>query len=307
MKKKLFLILLSLVLTLGLLAVPASAAKSNVYTSTLDIASIRQNASGNGYVWKNIDGTLELNNITIDTTDSVGLTVPENATITLKGKNYIKASDTAITCLTSATFQGSGTLTVVSNGIGIRSLSLNSDDSIRFRSDKMSITAEKIGVYSEKATLVFSSKSAEIAAGEYAVKGERVKIVSGTLSTDGGILSAEVLTVNAANLSVNSSGEALHSDRKTDISNVSLSVGSSSDSLSPAEKYNGESCIKTVSTVKAAKRGVLFGGRFHVFFDYLTFILIAAAIAAVVILPIYIKYRKTKRISEQAQEKKTKR
>lgn len=307
MKKKLSLVLLSLVLTFGLLAVPVSAAKSNVYTSTLDIASIRQNASGNGYVWKNIDGTLELNSITIDTTDSVGLKVPENATITLKGKNYIKASDVAITCLTSATFQGSGTLTVVSNGIGIQSLSLNPDDSIRFRSDKISITAERIGVYSEKATLVFSSKSAEISAGEYAVKGERVKILSGTLSTDGGILSAEALTVSAANLSVSSSGEALHSDRKTDISNVSLSVGSSSDSLAPAEKYNGESCIKTVSTLKAVKRGVLFGGRFYVFFDYLTFILIAAAIAAVVILPIYFKYRKTKRISAQAQEKKNKR
>lgn len=307
MKKKLFSVLLSLVLTLGLLAFPTYAAKSNVYTSTLDIASVRQNASGNGYVWKNIEETLELNNITIDTTDSVGLTVPENATITLKGKNYIKASSTAITCLTSATFQGSGTLTVVSDGTGIRALSSSSEDILRFRSDKIVISAGKIGVYSEKATIVFSSKSAEITAGEYAIKGGRVKILSGALSTNGGILSSETLTVNAADLSVSASGEALHSDRKTDISNVSLSVGSSLDSLAPAEKYNGESCVKTASTVKAVKKGVLYGGRFHVFFDYLTFILITVAIAAVVILPIYFKYRKTKRISAQVQEKKNKR
>ena len=296
MKKTLSLIFLILAVLSSLLILPVSAAKNNVYTSTLDLASVRQNASGVGYVWRNIEGTLELNNITIDTSDDIGLKIPDNAVITLKGKNYVKASKIAITCLNSATFQGSGSLTVISDDIGIQCLSLSSEDNVRFRSDKITVTAGKIGIFSENATTSFSSGSMEITAGDYAIKGERVKILSGVLVASGGIHASETLTVNGANITASSSDKALHSDRKIDISNVTLSVGETFDTLAVSENYNGEKAIKTVSTVKIEKKGVLFGGRFSVFVDYLVFTVIIIAITAVVSLPIYFKYRKTKKI-----------
>ncbi len=296
MKKTLYITLLILTVLLSVFTFPVNAASDKLYTSTLDIASIRQNASGDGYVWKNIEGTLELNNITIDTSDEIGLKIPGNAVITLKGKNYVKASKIAITCLSSATFQGSGSLTVVSDDMGIQCLSLNPDDNVRFRSDKISVTAGKIGVYAEKATLVFSADSMVVTATDYAIKGEKVKILSGALNASGRIFADETLTVNGANLTVSAPDKALHSSRRLDILGVTLSVGESTDTLNPAEGYNGEKAVKTVSTVKAEKKGVLFGGRFHVFFDYLTFVLIILAIAAVIILPIYFKYRKTNKI-----------
>lgn len=296
MKKTLTLILLILTVISSIFAFPVSAAKDNNYTSTLDIASIRQNASGDGYVWKNIEGTLELNNINIDTTDEIGLKIPGNAVITLKGNNTVKASKIAITCLTSATFQGSGSLTVISDDMGIQCLSLSSEDNVRFRSDKITITAGKTGIYSENATLVFSAGNTGITAADYAIKGERVKILNANLVALGRIFADETLTVNGANLTASAPDKALQSSRKIDISSVTLSVGENTDTLAVAESYNGEKAIKTVSTVKVEKKGVLFGGRFPVFVDYLVFIFIIIAISAVIALPIYFKYRKTKKI-----------
>ena len=296
MKKTLSLFLVMLTVISSLFAIPSGAAKANTYTNTLDLASVRQNASGAGYDWKNIEGTLELNNISIDTSDDIGLKIPGNAVITLKGNNYVKASKIAITCLTSATFQGSGTLTVVSGETGIQCLSTSAEDNVRFRSDKITVNAGKVGIFAENATLVFSAKDMSITAAEHSVKGERVKIVNGALTVSGMIHASETLTVNGANLTAAANEKALHSDRKIDISNVTLSVGESAESLATAESYNGEKSIKTVSTVKAEKKGVLFGGKFHVFFDYLAFTFLILAIAAVIILPIYFKYRKTQRI-----------
>ena len=296
MKKTLTLVLLIFTVISSIFTFPVSAAKGNNYTSTLDLASVRQNASGNGYVWKNIEGTLELNNINIDTADEIGLKIPGNAVITLKGNNYVKASKIAITCLTSATFQGSGSLTVVSDEMGIQCLSLSPEDNIRFRSDKITINAGKIGVYSENATLIFSAGNMGITAADYAIKGEKVKILSTTLTASGRIFADETLTVNGANLTASAPDKALQSSRKLDISSVTLSVGESTDTLATAESYNGEKAVKTVSTVKVEKKGVLFGGRFPVFVDYLAFVLIILAIAAVVALPIYFKYRKTQKI-----------
>lgn len=296
MKKILSTALLVFLLVSSLFAIPTTAAKGNFYDHTLDLASVRQNASGDGYVWKNIEETLELNNITIDTADDIGLKIPDNAVITLKGKNYVKASKIAITCLTSATFQGTGSLTVVSDDMGIQCLSTSSEDTVRFRSDKITVTAGKVGVYSENATLIFSAKNMEVIATEHSIKGERIKILNGSLNATGKIHGDEALTVNAANLTVTAPDKALHSDRKIDVSNVTLSVGETVDTLAAAEKYNGEKAIKTVSTVKVEKKGVLFGGRFPVFVDYLVFTVIIIAIAAVIGLPIYFKYRKTQKI-----------
>ena len=295
MKKTLAIILLIFTVLSSLFATPIAAAKGNVYTNTLDIASIRQNSSGNGYDWNNIDGILELNNITIETTDEIALKIPDNAVINLKGKNYVKASKIAITCLTSATFQGTGSLTVISEDMGIQCLSISSEDSVRFRSDNITVTA-KTGVYSENATLIFSAKSMEITGTDYAIKGEKVKLSGGSLTANGRIYADETLTVNAVNLSATAPDKALHSSRKIEISSVTLSSGESLQTLNAAESYNGEKAIKTVSTVKVEKKGVLFGGRFHVFFDYLTFVLIIIAISAVIILPIYFKYKRTQKI-----------
>ena len=299
MKKKIFALLFVLIFTFSFFSVSTNAAKKNIYTNTLDLASVRQNISGDGYDWQNIEGTLELNNITIDTADEIGLKIPENAVITLKGTNYIKASNIAITCLSSATFQGSGSLTVVSDNIGIQSLSLNPDDNVRFRSDKVLINAGKTGIYSENATLVFSGKNTEINATDYAIKGEKIKFINGTFISNGNIYAAETLTVNAANITVCAPDKALYSERKIDISNVKISVGDTQSALTEAVSYNGEKCIEFISTVKTKNTGVLFGGNLPVFVDYIVFFIIILAIAAVITVSIYIKYKKNQKLKEK--------
>jgi hypothetical protein len=262
------------------------------------LSTVEQHEQGNGWKWNNFDNVLDLDNLKIETNDDFGLKLPENATINLKGKNYIKASYCAISCLTSATFQGSGSLTVISENYGIRCISLSSEDTVRFRSGKITVSAGAHGIFSENSTLIFSSDKMEITSTDYAIKGKTVKIPSGNLTATGKIHASENLIISGGSLFASANGSALTSGRKTEISGVKISVGNSSELLSPAESYNGESYIKLVSTVSNAKKGILFGGRLPVFVDYIVFFLILIAAVSVVAVPIYVKYRKTQKLKE---------
>ena len=64
--------------------------------------------------------------------------------------------------------------------------------------------------------------------------------------------------------------------------------------MTTAENYEGEACIKTVSTYDDAPKSVILGDKFGAFFDVLIFVGIAVVLAAVVVLPIVIKKKKAK-------------
>ena len=85
MKKRLISITLAVILLLSVCPI-AIFADNATYNQTLDIAAAKKDVSGPGYQWQNRYDILTLTNITIDTNDTYGLKIPENATIILKGK-----------------------------------------------------------------------------------------------------------------------------------------------------------------------------------------------------------------------------
>ena len=82
-----------LVLTAVLLLVPFVSAA--VYeaeavvtiTKSVNLTNPRMNMSGAGYAWMNLDKTLTLDGLYIDTSDEYGMRIPDGATVILKGNN----------------------------------------------------------------------------------------------------------------------------------------------------------------------------------------------------------------------------
>ncbi len=285
---------IALILLFPFYNIEANAAQT--HTSTLDIAQINKNTSGDGYVWANMDDLLTLTDFRLETDDEFGLKLPDNATIVLNGDNYIKASSCAIRCVTSLTIEGNGTLTLVSGDTGILCVSNSTRDTVRFRSGDIKISAESHGVYSEYATVSFSGANTEISGADYAVRGRNVQMTAGNINIEGKIHSATDLTLTAVNLNASADGAVLVADHEIRISGVDMKLGPSLDSLSNAESYSGEAAISTVSNVDATRRGVLLGGSFPVFVDYIVFSLIAIVAVALIAVPIYLKQQKTKKL-----------
>ncbi len=280
------------------------SAKNAPITSTLNIAATNQNSKGNGYVWDNLNCILTLTDCEINTEDDYGLKLPANSVVELNGNNIIKASVTGIHCLSSVTFSGSGTLTVIAGNAGIICASTSVKDTVRFRSGKLSISSDNYGIYSENAILSFTGAEVSIHAAGYSVYGNDLQFVSGTLDMTSSVNAKGKAEFSGANVTVTSDSAAVTAVRGISISGCNVSVGSSPEALSAAESYNGESCLKLVSTVKNVKTSKLFGENIPAFVDYIVVILLVLLIAAVIIVPIYIKARKTKRLASQSERKK---
>lgn len=276
------------------LPLPAKAA--NTLTSTLDIAAINQNTSGPGYDWQNIDRILTLNNLNIDTSDPFGLTLPADTTVILKGKNYIKASETAIRCVTSATFEGSGSLTIVSGNTGIICVSTLQSDILRFRSGKLDITSPNYGIYSENAIISFAGASVKVNSDSFAVRGKNIQMTSGNLDITGKISASSDLTITGVNLTASASESVLSAGYSMNISGVKLSAGSAPDMLTEADKYNGENAVKFISTVKNFKSSILFGENVPSWVDGIAFAFLILIAAALIAVPLYFKHLKTKKL-----------
>ncbi len=295
MKKRAILIIMMIMLmTLMLFVLPANA--DETITKTLDIASLNKNSTGAGYTWTNIDGILTMDGLRIETEDDYGLTLPSNATIVLKGNNYIKASDCAIRAVSGLAIEGTGTLTIISGNTGIACASNSELDALRFRSGSISITAEGNAVFSEYATVYFSGAKATISGKTHAVRAKNIQITSGKLDFAGRLSAVSNLSIKGANVTASSQAPVLSAGVKLELSSVDIFCGNSLDALSEVTEYNGSSAIKLNSNIKNSKKGLLFGGRFPVFVDYIVFVALGLVAIAIIAVPIYIKSKKTKKL-----------
>lgn len=270
-------------------------AKNQTITKSIDFATINKDYSGPGFVWKNIEGTLTIDGLNIDTTDQYGINLPEESTIIIKGSNYIKASTYAVRSLSSLNFEGDGTLTVISDDIGVISISQSTSNIIRFRSGNVNITAP-YGVFSENCTISFSGGNVTVNSSSYSISGNNVQMTSGNLNITGRISAKKNLSVSAVNLTASASEAVLTAGEKLKIQTVDISVGETLENLNSSDKYNGEKAVKLVSTAVVKKPSILFGGKAPAFVDYLVFVSLIAFAGAVIAIPLYIKHKKTKKL-----------
>ena len=294
MKRKITALTLVILIITALIPVTANAAET--LSSTLDIASINQNTSGPGYDWQNIDGILTLNNLTIDTESVYGLTLPADATVILNGDNYIKASEYAIRCVTSVTFEGNGSLTLISGNTGIISVSALENDTLRLRSGKINITAPNYGIYTENTMISFAGADVTISSDNFAVRGRNIQMTSGTIDITGKISASDDLTITGVDLTASAPESVLSAGHALKISGVKISAGPSADALADADAYNGENAVKFISTVSNAKTSILFGDNVPSWVDGIIFTLLILAAAAVIAVPLYIKQKKTQKL-----------
>jgi len=280
----------------SILAVPASAAVK--ITETVNLSLPKRNMSGHGYYWDNRQKTLTLDGLNIDTANEYGMKVTGGATIILKGKNYIKASKAALAIAGTVTFKGNGSLTLVSDDMGIYCYSTDDSTTIRFMSGTYNITAGGNGVHSTHTTLSFIDGVWDVTAENpeaYAINGRTLKLYGGKMTLRGAVHAALDLDVQALSLSVTAEKPALTADKTLIIKDVAISAGASADALTDTAEYAGENCVRMKSVRKDTRTSIFFGENVPRIADYGALVLFLALTAAGIGVPFLRTRQKTKR------------
>ena len=300
-----------LVLTAVLLLVPfvnAAVYEADAVvtiTKSINLTNPRMNMTGAGYAWMNLDKTLTLDGLYIDTSDEYGMRIPDGATVILKGNNYIRAASYAMGIPGNVTFKGNGTLTLVGGDAGLYFYSTDDTTIARIMGGNFKITAGGVGIRSEYTTLSVTKGTFDIdvpAKDGVAILGRTLKLHGGKFTAQGPITASQNLEIRAANLSVASDRAALSATRKLTLKDVSLSVGATADDLRKADGYNGENCIRVKFAANLLGESVLFGETVPMFADILVIVALAALVAAGIGLPLLRAHRRSKRALAAAAE-----
>jgi hypothetical protein len=257
--------------------------------------------SGHGYYWDNRNKILTLDGLYIDTTSDYGLRIPQNATVILKGKNYITASKAALTCPGNVNFKGDGSLILTSEDMGIYFYSTDDSTTARFLDGSFEITAGGNGIHSEYTALSFVGSKVKIsapAADKYAILGRSVKLYGGELSLDNSVHAALSLEIQALKLDITSGKTALSSEKELVLDKVSIKAGDTASSLSAKEEYAGENCLSLRSAANNLGSSILFGDSVPMFVDILIPLALLALIAAGIAVPFIRSYRSGKKARE---------
>lgn len=298
--RSLFIILtFSLVFTA--LFLPTYAKSDNTITETVNLANINKNAEGNGYEWANLTDTLTLDSLNIVTDDDYGLKLPKEATVVLKGNNYISAKQCALVCTGTVTFTGSGTLTLVADNTGISCTSVYRTDLVRFTDGKINITAGQFGIQLENSDLALMGSKVTITLNgqdndRAAISGKAVAISAGSLKANAPVYAANSLSVSAADVSVNANSPALNCPNSVTLNKVSIKAGATEATLEKVNEYTSQNVIELHSTASNAKKGILFNANYPRFLDYLIFAVVFILIVLLIVLPIYFKRKRTERL-----------
>ncbi len=270
----------------------ASAAKT--LTKTVDLATIRQAARGEGYYWSNRDKTMTFTNLNMVTEDDYGFRFPSNATLILNGDNYISAKLVAIAGQDNLKIKGSGTLTLVSD-VGIKMVSPELTSSLTFISGKITINAVSSGVLSEFPTVTLGNADLSIQVSDQtagnAISAYSVMLNNGRLTANAPVVSANHLSCGGCDLTINASRSALVAKEITIGEGNAINVGESASSLTSAKEYKGEASISLVPT-RSRKTSLILGDGYSVVWDYLILTLAVLLLAAFITLPILYKQRK---------------
>jgi|GEM_PF-536156 hypothetical protein len=287
-----------------------ASAKAETITETVTLANVKKNQTGEGYYWDNINDVLTLNGLNIDTEDDFGLKLPDNATVVLVGSNSISASKAALVTTGNTIFKGSGSLTVISDGVGIMLTDATELGKVSFLSGSYKISAGSDGISSEKVKLYISGGTMNITlaqGGSYAIKSRLVELNNSNITANGAIYSVDRMVINnvTLNLSV-ASGDALLTDAEFRVSNVVLKSGNSADSLTTSSdsSYSGGGYVMTTPTYVEQKYSTVFGGTVPAWVDYIVFAGAAIGLTAVIALPLIIHRRKYLRRLEQLKSAK---
>ena len=283
-------------LTVVAFVVPQPAQAAEVIESTVNIAVATQHQRGYGYFWDNINDTLTLSGVNINTTDDFGLKLPKTATVILEGDNYIKAARYGISCAGNVVFKGNGSLTIDAGDIGIYITSQDKTQKIRIVSGKYTIKAGKYGVYSEEADFSFVDGSFSIttvAQDSKAILGRCVNLLGGKFNANAPVESSAELVVDHINLSIEASTSAPVS-RKLEIKNVKLE--------NIDGEYNGESKIIAKAIKIYAHRSIIFGDSVPGFVDYIVLVLVLSAIVTAISIPALRKKKKAALLYKRLEE-----
>lgn len=272
---------------------------ANRISSTVGLLNPRQNMRGEGYEWMNRFDTLYLEGLNIDTKDDFGLKLVDGATIVLTGDNYIKASKAALYLGGSVTIKGSGTLTLVSDGVGIRTLTNNPGEKFRLLESEITITAKTCGLECKSSGIVISGGKMNITVddGAAAIDGKTTSVSGGaTIIANGTVRGSETLSISNANMDITTTNKAFDSVNYSIFENIALSVGDSASSLTGTDNYNGEKCAKIVSTFVPHTSSIIFGEGYSIGIDIAMLIGVIIILAAAIAVPKIIKKKKAEKI-----------
>ncbi len=313
MKRNILSALLAAVLlvTALLCPLPAGAADREILTEPVDLSTVKQNARGSGYEWANRTNIMTFDHLYLETDAEYGFRIPENATLVLKGDNYISASRIALTAIGTLTVQGSGTLHLVAGEVGLKMMSVDKTASLKFNSGRITIDAGTTGVYSEYPAVIFGGTTDLTVnitdADGKAINGATVQINNGRLTANAPIFSPGSLSVASCDLTVNAKTAALEAPTVKIKENNVIRAGSSAETLKDVTEYGGETSILLIPT-RTQKTSLILSALFDVeaprFLDYLIFAFVILLFAAAVGLPILHQYRKDQKKKAELEEKR---
>lgn len=288
------------------LPTPLAARAAATITETVDLSTIREATSGEGYAWSNRYKTMTFTNLDLQTEDDYGFRFPSNATLILNGNNTIRASQVAIAGQDTLKIKGSGTLTLIAD-TGIKMVSPELTSSLTFMSGTVVIKGGSCGIQSDYPSVIMGDGKLSITLSDQqngiAIDAYSVMLNQGTLTTNAPIRSQNNLTCGACDLTVHASSPALIANQITIGAGNTIHTGASADGLQTVDAYNGETSIK-LDPVKSFKTSLLLGKDFPVFWDYLILALTVLLLAAAIIVPILLKRRRDRIKRAQVQARR---
>lgn len=293
-----------------------AATQTNVINKTVNLANVSKNARGDGYEWANLTDTLTMDNLNINTADEFGMKLPKNATVILKGNNYITAASVGLVCTGQVTFEGSGTLTIVAGDVGIDMTGVRTNHLARFRNGRITIDVGKTAIRSASAELNFMGSALTLCitgdrTDARAISGRTVTVSSGGIAANAGIYASNSLSITSTNIDIISETPALECPNGINITKESILAGDTTATLTAVDSYNGEKTLRLTSTASNKKYGILFGGKYSVVLDYVVFSALILGVAALIAVPLYLKKKKTEKLvaeyeaSQTAKKQKT--
>ena len=271
---------------------------------TVDLSYVRQNESGEGYRWDNINDVLYLTGTNLSTTADFGFKLPAGATVVVEGDCRVEANRYGISCLGSVTFKGSGKLTVSGGECAMYFYSTNRDHKILFLSGEYIMKGGEQAIRSDGAELSFCGGKFTLE-GKTAALGIDITVSGCELTANGGISASHLLSLSGAKVSAFAENEpALVSDGRIAIENEKIEVGDSPNALTVADEYGGQSAVRLTSTYKRVRTSVLFGEGTPGSVDVIIFIAAGVGVAVAIAVPFIVKARKRKKLYERLEQGK---
>jgi len=290
MQKKLFSLLLVLSLFFTVVLCSSSVITAQVaVTSTVNVATARQNLHGHGYEWDNRNSILTLTDCLIDTADDFGLKLPADCTVILEGNNTVKAGKYGISCSGNVIFKGKGTLTVEAPVTGIYLISQDSTTRVRVLSGDYTVKAGKYGLYSEYTEFSLSDGSFTIEMTDpdsCAVLGKVVNLVGGDFTANASVKATQTLLVDSVNLSVDAGESAL----------VGKTLYVRNEAIDGSDEYSGETSIHAKAVTRWHATSILFGENVGGWVDYAVLAAVLLAVAACVVIPKAVREKKKREL-----------